>query len=113
MEYNLNSEVPFLATIFPTARRRRSFFLVGVARDLNIVWARATSQRSRGTTTMSMYATPTEGLQVLELRKVRLLASVDSHKETLFQQSSRTWRASIVNMPLLASEHDASAEWRV
>ena len=113
MEYNLNSEVPFLATISPTARRRRSFFLVGVARDLNIVWARATSQRSRGTTTMSMYATPTEGMQVIELRKVRLLASVDSHKETLFQQSSRTWRANIVNMPLLASEHDASAEWRV
>ena len=55
---------------------------------------------------MSMYATPTEGLQVLELRKVRLLASVDSHKETLFQQSSRTWRPNIVNMLLLALEHD-------
>ena len=109
VEYNLNSEVPFLATNFSDGRRLSAGDFLFL-RATNIVCARLTSNRSRGTATTIMNVIPSEGLRVLKLRKVRLVASASYHIETLLQQSSRTWRPNIVNMLLLASEHDASAE---
>ena len=109
VEYNLNSEVPFLATNFSDGRRLSAGDFLFL-RATNIVCARLTSNRSRGTATTIMNVIPSEGLRVLKLRKVRLVASASYHIETFSQHSSRTWRPNIVNMLLLPSEHDASAE---
>jgi hypothetical protein len=53
-----------------------------------------------------MNVIPSEGLRVLKLRKVRLVASASYHIETFSQHSTRAWRPNIVNMLLLALEHD-------